>query len=176
VVASGFALAALVLRLIRHAWARAAALAPRLEKWASHDATQAEESRTKRLQTAAMALPVLTCLLCPVCLTAGTGILSALGVGMFLSEGTHRVVVGASLLLTVGAAVWLTRRHRRYGPLGMTLGGSLAVVIGCIVTEIPALEYSGTALILVGALWNWRLKSQRSPAALPLLPERGSHA
>lgn len=133
--------------------------------------TDGRRKRAGWLHGVAVAVPVVACLFCPVCLPAGIGVLSALGVGIFVNEGVHRVLVATSIAVALASALFLTRRHRKIGPLAVTAAGGVAVVAGCIVAEVPALEYAGTALILAAAFWSWRLRG-RPVAALVKIQTR----
>jgi hypothetical protein len=106
----------------------------------------------------ALIVPVVACLFCPVCLPAGLALLSAFGLGVMVGEGVHHLLVAASLTLVFTSAVVSARRHRRLGPVAATVAGSVLVVVGCIVFEVPPLEYGGVGLVATAAIWNWRLR------------------
>lgn len=120
--------------------------------------TEPNQKQRTWLQALAVAVPVVACLFCPVCLPAGVGLLSALGVGVFVNEEVHRALITASLVVALASAILLTRRHRKVGPIAVTVAGGAAVVTGCVLAEIPVLEYFGTSLIVGAAFWNWRLR------------------
>ena len=60
--------------------------------------------RTGLFPALASFAPALACLFCPLCMTAGLGVLSALGVGVFVSEAVHVALIAASVVIAVGSA------------------------------------------------------------------------
>ncbi len=115
-------------------WVALALLASALVRW-----------RKAVARAVAVGFPLLACLVCPVCLTAGAGVLSALGVGWLVTEDVHRGMVMAAALTSSASALWLARRHRRPWPPAMACAGALAVLLGCVAIESRPLELAGTA-------------------------------
>jgi len=107
-------------------------------------------------------LALLPAATCPVCLGAYFSVLSALGLGFLANERIVAPLIAALLALGVFGVVRSTRRHRRVGPLVVTVVGSAAVVAGRLAANIPALLYPGVALLLAGSLWNLWLQRPRS--------------
>jgi hypothetical protein len=107
-------------------------------------------------------LPSFTC---PACLTAYTGILSFLGFTFLLGATVQIYLISFFFAIGLASMAWSTRTHRRAGPLVLTLAGSIAVVLGKIVSNLPPLVYAGIVLLLAAAVWNFRLK-RTSPQVL----------
>jgi hypothetical protein len=123
-----------------------------------------------RLPAIGAVLPVIACLSCPICLPAGLGLLSALGVGVFVSERVHGALVLVSLVVALSSAVLLARGHRNRGPVLVTLAGAAMVLAGCLVVEAPSVEYVGTASLVGAAIWNWRLRRRFIPPLFRIRP------
>ncbi len=103
---------------------------------------------------------------CPACLAVYGAVLSALGLGVLVTERALVPLIAACLALGVLSVAWTTRSHGRYGPLVATLVGSLAVVLGRLIWTLPPVLYGGIALLVGASLWNLWLKR---PQPLPLI-------
>jgi hypothetical protein len=115
------------------------------------------------LHALAVVVPVVACLFCPICLPAGLGMLSVVGVGLSLGDDVHHALIVVSVVAALVSAAVLTRRHRNPGPGLLTIVGGAAVAAGCLWLDIAALEYCGTGLLVTAAIWNWRLRRRRLP-------------
>lgn len=110
------------------------------------------------------ALALLPVAHCPACLGAYFAVLSALGLGFLVNERVLAPLIGVFLVLGLGTVAWSTRSHRHPGPLIITTIGSLAVVLGRLVWNVPAVLYGGVALLIGAALWNlWLKRPRREP-------------
>jgi hypothetical protein len=107
-------------------------------------------------------LPALSCLLCPICLTASAGLASSLGVGFLLEGAAHDALVSTSLMVAIASIGWTAGRRGRVAPLLLSLVGAGAIGIGHHAFEIPAVELAGMAFLIGGSAWN--LRSRRSQA------------
>jgi hypothetical protein len=127
----------------------------------------------RRWMAAVAALPaallaLLPTATCPACLPAYGALLSSFGLGVLVDERVMAPLVAAFLVLGLASVAWTTRRHGRWGPLVVTLLGSLAVVAGRLAWNVPAAVNAGVALLIAGAAWNAWLQVRRrvrSPAA-----------
>ena len=117
-------------------------------------------------------LPLLPSFACPACIPAYTGLLAALGVGVVLTERVLAPLIVVFLALGVLSVAWATRGHRRPGPLLMTVGGSLAVVLGRLVWNVAPVLYTGVALLIGASLWNLWLKRRQPQPLLQIRPAR----
>ena len=110
---------------------------------------------------------------CPACIGAYFGayfaVLSAVGLGFLTTERVLAPLIAVFLVFGVGTVAWSTRSHRRLGPLVFTLLGSAAVVGGRLIWNVPAVLYSGVALLIGASLWNLWLKR---PQSAPLIQIR----
>jgi hypothetical protein len=100
-------------------------------------------------------LPSFTC---PACITAYAGILSFLGLTYLLTNTVQVYLISFFFIAGIASMAWSTRTHRRFGPLVLTLSGSGAVLVGKFAWDVRPLIYAGIALLLAGAVWNFRLK------------------
>ena len=90
---------------------------------------------------------------CPLCWAA---YLSSLGLYKF-SSITYQpwmlpvfiVLLGLNIL-----SLYLTRKRHHYGPLLLSLGGSVLIVLNRFYFKDKDFIYLGIALMVVGALWN----------------------
>ncbi|MCU0695894.1 MAG: hypothetical protein MUC96_05140 [Myxococcaceae bacterium] len=99
----------------------------------------------------ASVLPVLACAVCPACLSAYAKVLSALGVGLVLTETQHTVIMTVAVASSVGVSAWRSLRSRRVWPLAVSLSGASLVVAGHL-AELAAAEWAGVLVLLVGGL------------------------
>jgi hypothetical protein len=99
----------------------------------------------------ASVLPLLACAVCPACLSAYAKILSALGVGLVLTETQHAVIMSLAVASSVAVSAWRTKRTGRAWPLAVSVSGASLVVVGHL-SERSALEWSGVLILLVGGL------------------------
>ncbi|MCA2981105.1 MAG: hypothetical protein INH41_06685 [Myxococcaceae bacterium] len=115
----------------------------------------------------ASVLPVLACAVCPACLSAYAKLLSALGVGLVLTEAQHAVIMTVAVASSVAVSGWRTVRTRRRWPLLVSLGGASLVVAGHLL-EHGVMEWAGVLVLLAGGLAEMpllrRLVRRRSPA------------
>ena len=115
-------------------------------------------------------LPLLPSTTCPACVAAYAGVLSTLGLGILLTERALAPLIVEFLVLGLVSVAWATKSHRRYGPLRMTLLGSLAVVCGRLLWSLPAVLYAGVALLFGATLWNLWLKRTKPVPFLSIGP------
>lgn len=99
----------------------------------------------------ASVLPVLACAVCPACLSAYAKVLSAFGVGLFLSERQHAVILSVAVACSLVVSGARSVKSRRWWPLSTSLAGSVLVVAGHV-GEWPGLEWAGVVTLLVGGL------------------------
>jgi len=100
--------------------------------------------------------------LCPICIAASGGALSAIGLGFLAVDSVIRWVLPATLTLGLVGFVFAVQRHRRYWVLALAFVGALALYGGWLFTAAPVL-YAGTALLLAASAFNFW--SQRHPRA-----------
>ena len=73
---------------------------------------QARRSTGEKLSGLSAILPILACAVCPVCLSAYATILSALGVGLAITEGQHAILLGVAVVLALASGLWRARITR----------------------------------------------------------------
>ncbi len=104
----------------------------------------------------AAVLPVLACAVCPTCLGAWAQVLSALGVGLVVTEAQHLalLVVAVSVTLFVSARRYV--RSRRKGPLALSLAGCLGLVASHVLGEIETLAWASIMVLVAASIWQHR--------------------
>ena len=112
----------------------------------------------------AAGLALLPSFTCPACLAAYAGVFSTIGLGFMLNERVMAPLIAAFLVIGFLAIARSTRSHRRPGPLVATGIGSVVVVVGRLVWNIPSVLYVGVALLVAAAVWNlWLKRPKRRP-------------
>lgn len=117
-------------------------------------------------------LALLPSATCPMCLAAYAGVLSAVGLGFLFNERVLAPLIVIFLAIGIFSVAWSTRSRRRREPLLGTLLGSAAVVAGRLIWHVPALVYSGVALLLAASLFNLWLKRPRREPLIPIVRAR----
>jgi hypothetical protein len=116
-----------------------------------HDHAPRETTPEEKVGAWASVLPLLACAVCPACLSAYAKVFSAFGVGLFLSETQHAVIMAVAVSSSVLVSGWRSMRSGRRWPLAVSLTGSALVVSGHLV-EVTAMEWFGVLVLLVGGL------------------------
>ena len=80
-----------------------------------------------------------------------------------LRERVLAPLIAVALVVSIAAIAWATKKHRRSGPLLLTVGAAAAIVAGRLIWSIPILVYLGSATLLCSSLWNLWLKRNRRP-------------
>jgi len=79
-------------------------------------------------------------------------------------------VIVIALVISVLTIARSTRSHRNPWPLVVTVSGSLAVLAGRLVWDLPVVLYAGVAALLAASIYNLWLKrprKKRLPEASP---------
>ena len=123
-------------------------------------------TRAGRWSTAAA---VVSCAVCPACLSAYTKHFSTLGVGVWLSETAHDVLLFVALAINLLSSAIQCRQQDRTTPLGISLAGCFLVTAGHL-QDVPGLEWLGLLTLVAGGTLEratWRLKhgAVHQPAA-----------
>jgi hypothetical protein len=79
-----------------------------------------------------------------------------------LKEQVLAPLIVVALAVSVGTIAWAAKRHRKSGPLVLTLFGSGGIVVGRLIWDIPLLVYVCSAGLLLASFWNLWLKRRRS--------------
>lgn len=96
-------------------------------------------------------IPTVTC---PLCVTAYTALLSALGLG-FLMSSTYLLPLTVTMLAVAVAALGFEAAKRgSWGPFALSLVGSAMILIGKFLFASQVATYAGVALLLGASMWN----------------------
>jgi hypothetical protein len=101
--------------------------------------------------------PVLACAICPACISTYAKTLSALGVGLYLTEAQHAVLLGVAVTISLVVGFWRARRTGRFTPLSLTLIGCALVLAAHALDDNPWLAWSGVVALLGGGVWEHRI-------------------
>ena len=116
-------------------------------------------------------LPLVPSATCPLCLSAYAGVFSAFGLGFLLTEQVLAPVIVVFLIAGLASVAWSTRTHRRAAPLVAMLAGSVAVVAGRLVWDLPLVLYTGVTLLVVASFWNFAIRRLGTACSIPLHAE-----
>lgn len=114
--------------------------------------------------------PILACAVCPACVTTYATVLSWVGLGFALSESQHVMLLAVAVAISLGLSARRSWIERRVGPIAVSLVGCTLLVLGHVLGEIHALEWSGVAVLLVGGLVDRRLATRSRMATAQLVP------
>ncbi len=112
------------------------------------------------------ALPALACLVCPACLSLYAKVLSALGVGVVLSERTHGRILAVAVTLSLATSLWRATRLRRWTSFSITTLGALLVVAGHLRESHPV-EWIGVLLLLASGFAERKPLRTLAPRTAP---------
>jgi hypothetical protein len=108
--------------------------------------------------------PALACAACPACLTTYAKLLSALGVGVGLSEAQHTAMLLVAVAASLALSAWRAWRTRRVWPLAIAALGA-GLVLGGHQVDVHSVEWAGVLVLLAGGLSEtFRLRRRGSPA------------
>ena len=99
-------------------------------------------------------IALLPKLACPLCWPDYAGILSTLGLGFLISTAYLLPFTIAFLILTLAVMAFRANQRRGYGPLGLGLLGSAAVLIGKFSLASNPATYTGIGVLVTAAIWN----------------------
>lgn len=141
----------------------------------THPAARPALRRSLLLLPAAL-LSLVPTATCPLCLSAYAGVLSAVGLGFLLTDRVLAPLIVVFLLAGLASVAWSMRTHRHAGPFVATLAGSVGVVAGRLVWDVPLVLYTGVMLLLVASLWNVAIKRrERTCSTLDMEGRRICH-
>jgi hypothetical protein len=106
----------------------------------------------------AAVVAVLTCAVCPVCLSVYASVLSVFGVGFALSERTHGWLLIGSLSFALAISIWAATRHQRIWPPLLTALGGAALLFSHFTADHIVIDLFGTSLVFTANVWGGRLR------------------
>ena len=113
---------------------------------------------------------------CPLCVGAYSGFLASVGGGILATQSGLAGVTAVFLVLSAAGVAWTVRAHRHYGPLWLTLAGSVAVVAERLLWNVPSLLYTGVGAIVAASLWNVIVARNRRGPIVQLQMPQANHS
>ena len=116
-------------------------------------------------------LPVAVC---PLCLPAFLGFLSAIGLGFLLQARFLLPIIVGLLILALGGLAYKAHRRRGYWPLALGVMASAMILTGKFMLNSGPTIYFGVALLIGASIWNsWPLQSAKKGAACSACAPKG---
>ncbi len=113
-------------------------------------------------------LPVTVC---PLCLPAFLGFLSAIGLGFLLQARFLLPIVVGLLLLALAGLAYKAHRRKVYGPLAVGVVASAIILMGKFLVNFEPAIYFGVALLIGASIWNaWPWKADRTSPCSSCVP------
>ncbi len=111
---------------------------------------------------------------CPLCVGPYSSVLASLGGGVLATRAGLAGVTMVLLLLSVTGMAWSAHHHQHYGPLWLTLIGSGVIIAERMFWTVPALLYSGVAVVTAASVWNLIIARRRPQVLVPIdaIPHR----
>ena len=108
-------------------------------------------------------LPILACALCPACIGVWAQVLSAVGMGIVVTEAQHHVLLAVAIGVTSCMSVYRYVRTRLVGPFVLTIAGCLSLGGSHLFAEENhILSWLSIAIILCASLWQRRAERRVS--------------
>lgn len=111
------------------------------------------EARDRSARWASL-VPILTCLVCPACLSAYAKVASFIGLGFSISENMHLGVLLVAVLVSISVSIWRSLQLQSVWPAAVSFVGCLALVLSHFMDENPFLMGMGVVILLGGGLWE----------------------
>lgn len=110
-------------------------------------------------------LPILACAVCPGCLATYAKLLSAVGIGVALTESQHLGLLLGCVGLSLAVGLREIRTTRRRGSFVVTLAGCTSLLAAHFLGEPSSLTWGGVALLFAGGVWGHlaRYQGRRPP-------------
>ncbi len=113
-------------------------------------------------------LPVTVC---PLCLPAFLGFLSAIGLGFLLQARFLLPLIVGLLILALTGLAYKAHRRRGYGPLTVGVAASVVILMGKFLLNFEPAIYFGVALLIGASIWNaWPRRADRTSPCSSCVP------
>ena len=109
------------------------------------------------LSIGSIAMPVLKCAVCPVCLGMFGSVVAGARLGFLADERLHGALIVFAIAVDATILVASLRHYGRIGPLLLCSVGAFFALLGHFGLGVEVLEYAGFALLMIASLWNVRL-------------------
>ncbi len=108
---------------------------------------------------------------CPLCLPAFLGFLSAIGLGFLLQARFLLPLTIGFLILALAGLTYKAHRRRGYWPLAVGVVGSGIILVGKFLLNIEMAIYFGVALLIGASIWNgWARSADRTSSCSSCVP------
>jgi len=108
---------------------------------------------------------------CPLCLPAFVGFLSAIGLGFLLQARFLLSLIVGLLILALAGLAYKAHRRRGYGPLAVGVAASAIILIGKFLLNFEPAIYFGVALLIGASIWNvWPRRADRTSPCSSCVP------
>ena len=113
-------------------------------------------------------LPVTVC---PLCLPAFLGFLSAIGLGFLLQARFLLPLVVGLLMFALAGLAYKAHRRRGYGPLAVGVAASAIILASKFQLNFEPAIYFGAALLIGASIWNaWPRRADRTSPCSSCVP------
>lgn len=125
------------------------------------DNIQSSQNRWRWLPGISAALPFVLCNLKYIVLI----ILPTLGASFAINPHLQAALVSLLAAMTFGFALFAYRSHRQSAPVVTVALGAVTIIGSMYIYFDKIVESAGLVLLIVGAIWNWRvMRSEPKPA------------
>ena len=97
---------------------------------------------------------VLPSVACPACWPAYAGLLSSLGIGVFLNGPYFLMVVSVLLGVTVLSLGYRCRSRRGFGPLVLGTVAAVVILAAKLVGTGAGASYAAAGVLIAASVWN----------------------
>lgn len=111
-----------------------------------------KRTQSRAMQFWSLALPILKCAMCPVCLSMFGGLFAGARMGLLGDERLHGGILAIAMLADLLILRAAMQHHQSRAPLLLCSLGGLVAVAGHITSEV--VELVGFGLLMVAAIVN----------------------
>lgn len=102
----------------------------------------------------AVAMGFLPSIVCPACIPALAGLLSAIGVGGIVAVAVVKPLTILFLLVALFGLLYQAKRNHRYGPVAVGSLGAAGLYTALCWMPIPPFKWLGALLLISASIWN----------------------
>jgi drug/metabolite transporter (DMT)-like permease len=110
--------------------------------------------------------PLIACALCPACLTTYGGVLSLLGLSLYMTEAQHFFILILAVSISASIGFLRARRTRRWIAFAVSLFGCALLLLAHFADDHRGLTWGGVIALLGSSVWEYRAARRRMRAAI----------